>query len=453
MNSKLKLFMRKLIENQGSINQYIDTLYEKGNADDINEIIGILKQEGYINCIYADDRAYHVSLTFIGKNINYDDLRLSDKEELILLIENIDDINKLFHKNRGGYIDYEMVYDVQEFQDWLQQIILYLQAIFDRTKDTYIFNTLGICRSNMNGQNDRSVFNKIAAALKSIRRNIDKYYEVETDMEMGENIVSMKKAPLIFISHSSKDVKFAELIVKLLREMGLTQKHVFCSSVPGYDIGLSEDITETLWNKFSEYNLYMIFIHSPNYYSSAVSLNEMGAAWVLKTKFCSILLPKFDFSEMKGVVNANKISLKVDKERLEVQNKLNQLYDDLASYFGIERNTSITWESARDEFIDKMNLLNVESDNQVGDDGLKILLEANKDDRGIVMIVKTLEGTSIQAGKTVMNKAGLHREEAKMYASVLELIKGGYLSQTDEKGLIFQLTNDAYRYIDEYLNR
>ena len=102
--------------------------------------------------------------------------------------------------------------------------------------------------------------------------------------------------------------------------MGFTKDSVFCSTIPGYGIGLSKDIYDTLLNLFSEHDLYVIFVHSPNYYGSAVSLNEMGAAWVLKSSFCSILLPGFDYPDMKGVVDASKISIKVDSDRRNVQN-------------------------------------------------------------------------------------------------------------------------------------
>lgn len=258
----------------------------------------------------------------------------------------------------------------------------------------------------------------------------------------------MKKTPKIFISHSSKDKRQVELIVKLLKEMGLNSNMIFCSSVPGYDIGLNQDIFQTLLNMFNEHDLYMIFVHSNNYYESAVSLNEMGAAWVLKTKYCSILLPKFEFSNMRGVVNSNKISIKLDADRREVQNRLNQLYDDISDFFGIERNTSVLWEDERDKFIDNMNAIQVVNETELSEMAIKIMKEADKDERGCVLVTNSLEGTLIQAGSVMINKTGIRREETKAYDAVMELVRSGYLSQGDSKGEVFQLTNAAYEYID-----
>lgn len=450
MEAYIKRFLKGLLANKDNLSQYIDSLYrDEHKHQDLNEMFGLLKREGYISCGYADNRVYNVTLTLKGKHLSDTELRLSDKEELQNLIEEIDSIEKLFHKSSGNWGFFDEIHDVPEFQDWLQQILLYLQSIYDKTHDKFVWDTINACNRRMSGTNDRNVFNEIVGKLRSIGKNIDRYYVVNSIEEGVTQIMS--KTPKVFISHSYKDKQHVELIVQLLKEMGLKQNMVFCSSVPGYDIGLSQDIFQTLLNMFNEHNLFMIFVHSNNYYASAVSLNEMGAAWVLKTKFCSFLLPEFDFADMKGVVNSSTISIKLDTERREVQNRLNQLYDEIAVSFGIERNTSIVWENARDEFIDKMNAIRVVNESKLSDMALKILEEAEKDERGSVLVVNTMEGTMIQAGSNVLNKAGVRREEAKVYSAVMELVRNGYLSQSDSKGEVFQLTNAAYEYVDSNL--
>ena len=450
METYVKIFLKDLLANRDNLRQYIDLLYsDEHKHQDLNELFGLLKKEGYISCLYADNRAYNVTLTLKGKNLSDAELRLSDKEEFLDLIAKIDSIEQLFHKLSGSWGVFEQIHDVPEFQEWLQQILLYLQGIYDKTHDKFVWDTINACNCRMSGTNDRKVFNEIVGKLKSIGKNIDKYYSVDA-IEEGVT-QKMNKTPKVFISHSSKDKQHVELIVQLLREMGLKQNMVFCSSVPGYDIGLSQDIFQTLLNMFNEHELFMIFVHSNNYYASAVSLNEMGAAWALKSKFCSFLLPGVEFADMKGVVNSSTISIKMDTERREVQNRLNQLYDEIAASFGIERNTSIVWENARDEFIDKMNAIRVVNENELSDMAIKILEEAEKDERGTVLVVNTMEGTMIQAGSNVLNKVGIRRDEAKAYSAVMELVRKGYLSQSDGKGEIFQLTNAAYEYIDSNL--
>ena len=450
METYVKIFLKELLANRDNLSQYIDLLYsDEHKHQDLNEMFGLLKKEGYVSCLYADNRAYNVTLTLKGKNLSDAELRLSDKDEFLGLIEKIDSVEQLFHKLSGSWGVFEQIHDVPAFQEWLQQILLYLQGIYDKTHDKFVWDTINACNHRMSGTNDRKVFNEIVGKLKSIGKNIDKYYSVDA-IEEGVT-QKMNKTPKVFISHSSRDKQHVELIVQLLRGMGLKQNMVFCSSVPGYDIGLSQDIFQTLLNMFSEHELFMIFVHSNNYYASVVSLNEMGAAWALKSKFCSFLLPEFEFANMNGVVNSSTISIKMDTERREVQNRLNQLYDEIASYFEIERNSSIVWENARDEFIDKMNAIRVLNENELSDMAIKILEAAEKDERGTVLVVNTMEGTTIQAGSNVLNKVGVRREEAKFYSAVMELVRNGYLSQSDSKGEVFKLTNKAYEYIDSKL--
>lgn len=182
-----------------------------------------------------------------------------------------------------------------------------------------------------------------------------RYAMLLDDIEHGKytlDSLSMDKKPLtpmVFISHSSKDKYFAEALVSLLESIGMDNNNVFCSSVNGYGIKPSADIFTTLRNLFKEHELYVFFIHSPNYYDSPVSLNEMGAAWVLKTHFYSFLTPDMNFSDLKGVINGNKLSIKVDSE--EASAFLTELKNDLITTFGLAPIDEIKWERKRNQFL------------------------------------------------------------------------------------------------------
>ena len=189
--------------------------------------------------------------------------------------------------------------------------------------------------------------------LEHIYDSISPSYKVlmiKTENLNENNTDSMPDKPYkIFISHSSKDKEFVEVLVELLESIGFDSSNLFCSSVDGYGIGLSQDIFETLRGLFNDHNLYVIFVHSPNYYKSPVSLNEMGAAWVLKTDFCSFLTTNMEFSGMKGVVNSSTISIKVDGA--DAPARLTELKDRLISLFGLQPIDSIKWERKRNAFL------------------------------------------------------------------------------------------------------
>lgn len=245
----------------------------------------------------------------------------------------------------------EFIYDNPDFIEWKEAVEYELQQIYDRTTDTYIgkiINDTGVIHK-FNGKNydERENFNRLKSSLKVIEKNIDKYFHDEKSIE-SEITKAMK--PKIFISHSSKDVKYVEPIVELLADIGMTNDNLFCSSIPDYGIPLNQDIYEYLSSLFSENELYVIFVLSSNYYGSPACLNEMGAAWVLKNEYTSILLPKFEYQEIDGAVNPNKIGMKLDDADELLKKRLGELKDIISEKFSLSV-TDMRWENKRNDFI------------------------------------------------------------------------------------------------------
>ena len=267
------------------------------------------------------------------------------KKDLIKLIDSRKEIEKMFHPFDGGKgTSFERISDVPEFQNWLQEIKLELQGIYDRTHDTFVWETINLCGKRLDGFTEKKYFIELVGKLQAIRKNIDKYYpdeEKESGLSHSQGgASSMKKKPLIFISHSSKNKDQVAKIADLLRSINLSpRRDIFCSSLPGYGIPNGANIFDFLRERFLNYDLHIIFVHSPEYYESPVSLNEMGAAWVLRANATSLLLPGFDFSGMKGVIGSDCIAIKLDGDRSEVKDRLNQLRRELESEFDISDNT------------------------------------------------------------------------------------------------------------------
>ena len=94
----------------------------------------------------------------------------------------------------------------------------------------------------------------------------------------------------------------------------------------------------------------MIFVLSDNYYNSPACMNEMGAAWVLKNEYTSILLPKFEYKEIKGAVNPNKIGMKLDDDDELLKKRLGELKNIISEKFGISV-PDMRWEKKRNDFI------------------------------------------------------------------------------------------------------
>ena len=164
----------------------------------------------------------------------------------------------------------------------------------------------------------------------------------------------------IFISHSSRDLAFVQPLVELFERIGLNAENMFCSSVAGYNVPLDNNIYDYLKEQFQNYNLRVIFVLSENYYGSMACLIEMGAAWVLQHRYTSVLLPQFDFSDIKGI-DQMRISIKLDSETAELKARLNELRDTLNREFGFQESLAAQniWERHRDEFIDKVSVVKI----------------------------------------------------------------------------------------------
>lgn len=175
-------------------------------------------------------------------------------------------------------------------------------------------------------------------------------------VDLSNNKISITmdtKTPKLFISHSSKDISFVEALVGLLEFLGFNETNLFCSSVEGYGIRIGQNIFDYLRNQFYEHELFVIFVHSPHYYGSYVSLNEMGAAWILKKQYFSFLTKDTSFSLLKGVVTSEEIAVKVDAADAKL--RLNELRKVLTEHFDLTARNDSRWESKRDEFLKIVN--------------------------------------------------------------------------------------------------
>lgn len=95
----------------------------------------------------------------------------------------------------------------------------------------------------------------IERELNKVKRKIDAF-----EGEKEDNTVSISKPSKIFISHSTNDANYVEVIVELLENIGLNENQIFCSSLREYGIKISEDIFERLKMEFDTYDLWVFFL-------------------------------------------------------------------------------------------------------------------------------------------------------------------------------------------------
>ncbi len=156
----------------------------------------------------------------------------------------------------------------------------------------------------------------------------------------------------IFISHSSKDVDIVKPFVDMLSKIGLSKDKLFCSSIDGYGIPQRENIYEFLKREFTDKNTFVVMIMSDNYYNSKPSLNEMGAAWVMSKEYVSILIKGFEFNQIEGAADAQKIGFKIEDTY-----RLDEFKDNLVKELRINNPIS-NWGSIRDGFLAQISKVN-----------------------------------------------------------------------------------------------
>lgn len=228
---------------------------------------------------------------------------------------------------------------IDAYHEWFTESLLYLSDYYSVANPD--FAKFKETDNSHNGHGLRTNYHALKGIYNLLMKNASK--------QMNTNMDKKEKTPMVFISHASKDKPFVEALVDLLEGIGLTKENLFCSSVDGYGIPLSQDIFETLRGLFNEHDLYVIFVHTPRFYDSHVCLNEMGAAWVLKTDFCSILSQDMNFENMDGVVNKQSLSIKVDS--VDAASRLNELKNKLIRLLGLVPVDETKWERKRNNFL------------------------------------------------------------------------------------------------------
>lgn len=157
---------------------------------------------------------------------------------------------------------------------------------------------------------------------------------------MGSRGSTLKK---IFISHSKSDEKYVSEMIGLIESMGIKSEQIFCTSVTGYGIKFGEDFLERIKKELSE-EVLVIFLLSNNFYSSPVCLCEMGATWIKTNVHIPILIPPFEYKDIKGVI-ANTQGFKINEIL-----SWSEMKDIISENFDVKISSAI-WEQKKELYL------------------------------------------------------------------------------------------------------
>lgn len=152
-----------------------------------------------------------------------------------------------------------------------------------------------------------------------VEKYLTEYNELKED---SNKIVQSKPSNKIFISHCSKDKKLVQKFIDHVLILGLEigREEIFCTSLDGMGIKSGEDFKKAIYNELEGAKVVMQII-TKNYKTSEVCLNEMGAAWLMKSTVIPLVAPPFNYDI--GFIHASTQQL-----RLKEKSDLIKLYDD-----------------------------------------------------------------------------------------------------------------------------
>lgn len=150
----------------------------------------------------------------------------------------------------------------------------------------------------------------------------------------------------IFLSHAVADTKLAKLLTDFLKEaIGVPHDQIFCSSVEGHGVPITEDFNKYMKEKIQQPELVFLLM-TPSYMESAFCLMELGAAWAKSHKTLPIVVPPIAFGEVTktlGLIQA----LDITKPSSIIDLRKAVRAADIA----LEKRDDHVWESKKTEWI------------------------------------------------------------------------------------------------------
>lgn len=221
-----------------------------------------------------------------------------------------------------------------EYETWMGKIKCFADS---RLKGNPMKDELDLMYKKRNNYLGTTAVEKVLGIL----------YATQSAILVEEVKMSMK----IFISHSSKDKKYGDLLVGLLRGLGLEREEIIYTSNDIYGIPLRRNIYDYLRNNIDA-EIHILFLLSENYFNSVACLNEMGASWLAQKDHTIIGVPNFDFSMQQfneccldskemGLLMNNYI--RIAEFKAIIENKFGKRIDD------------IEWQSVLEEYKIKMH--------------------------------------------------------------------------------------------------
>lgn len=182
--------------------------------------------------------------------------------------------------------------------------------------------------------------------IKFYRQLIPQVEHIRNEVPVDCPKEQITDGPAVFISHSSNDKDIIKSFIDniLIKGLRLDDSQIVCTSLEHYGVEGGNNIPEFICNKIKGAKVFFAMI-SPNYKSSEVCMNEVGAAWALKKDIIQIVLSETNFDNLCWLINTYKAL------RVNDRNGLDSLEETLCKAIGITIPTAKHWNPCTEDFL------------------------------------------------------------------------------------------------------
>lgn len=153
-----------------------------------------------------------------------------------------------------------------------------------------------------------------------------------------------KRAKRIFVSHAHADKLLVDALVDLIGTgVGIPSEEVFCTALEGLGIPAGSNFLDYIKGEIQKPEVVLLLI-TDNYLKRPFCLAEMGAAWAMSHKIIPLVGGMIGPSDVGVVLGATQIL------KLEEDNGLNQLFQELTTALGIKNLNIPRWNAKKQQF-------------------------------------------------------------------------------------------------------
>jgi len=157
------------------------------------------------------------------------------------------------------------------------------------------------------------------------------------------------RAARLFISHAADDKPLVKAFVGLVEGgVGVPPQIIFCSSLKGQGIKPGAEFKDSIREHLDDATCVIALI-TPNFYSSAFCMCELGGVWLQAKSFIPVIVPPLTFTDLKAVL----VGLKALK--IADSADLDELRDETADRLSIKALPTPRWNERRDDFLKALN--------------------------------------------------------------------------------------------------